>query len=383
MQGAADAAAYSALIAQSAGGNIVTEARSITAKYKFQNGANGTTVTVNQPPKSGPYSGNAAGVEVIIAQPQTKIFSGLFFASAAVVRARAVAIPSPAGGTCVQSLDTSNVNGIYLLSSAAINVQGCNVQDNAVGSGSMLVTTSASITADTVSAGGTIADLGSITTAKASGPAANARPVADPYANVSMPHPPSPGCTVGGYVAPAVNLQFQAATQLSPGTYCNGMDFPSGAYANLAPGIYYVEGGSFHVEANASVSGTGVTVVLTSSPGGSDYATVTVDGNNGQQGGSLQLTAPNSGATAGIALFGDRNAPSTQIASFGAASTVTVGGAIYFPSQQISFGATGGNTSVCTAMIGYDIMLLNSALFASKCTAGQLPATGPAARLVE
>ena len=50
------------------------------------------------------------------------------------------------------------------------------------------------------------------------------------------------------------------------------------------------------------MNGTGVTIVLTGSSG--NYATVTI-GN----GASVTLSAPTSGATAGIVFFGDRNAP--------------------------------------------------------------------------
>jgi Flp pilus assembly protein TadG len=56
MQGAADAAASTAAAALAAGApssTFATEAKSIAAGYKFVDGSNGTTVTVNYPPKSG------------------------------------------------------------------------------------------------------------------------------------------------------------------------------------------------------------------------------------------------------------------------------------------------------------------------------------------
>src|SRR6266545_7516415 len=49
MLSAADSAAVSAA---TAGGNFLAEASGVAASYGFANGANGVTVTVNQPPQS-------------------------------------------------------------------------------------------------------------------------------------------------------------------------------------------------------------------------------------------------------------------------------------------------------------------------------------------
>jgi Flp pilus assembly protein TadG len=56
MQGAADAAAYTAVTAKGAGASVAqltTEARSIASGYDFVAGSAGVTVTVNNPPLSG------------------------------------------------------------------------------------------------------------------------------------------------------------------------------------------------------------------------------------------------------------------------------------------------------------------------------------------
>src|SRR5262249_14156435 len=158
MQAAADGAAFSAVVGQSAGGSITTEAQAVAAKYHFVNGSSGVTVTVNQPPKSGSHTSNATAVEVIVAQPQTLAISAPFLSTAPTVTARAVAITSGSGGNCILSLDKASGVGIDLLGSASIDASGCSDFDNATGSGSMLVSTAASITADTVTASGTIAN---------------------------------------------------------------------------------------------------------------------------------------------------------------------------------------------------------------------------------
>jgi len=387
MQAAADAAAYSAVVGQSAGGGITTEARSVAAKYNFVNGTGGVTVTVNQPPKSGSYTTNATGVEVIVSQPQSLAIAGLFLKSAPTIAARAVAITSGTGGNCIQSLDKSSGIGIDLLGSASINASGCSVYDNATGAGSLLVSTAASVTADTISTSGTIANLGTAKPTKAPNPVSNALAAADAYANVAMPTPSSSGCSFNGYTAPPQsNPLLPVPAQLSPGTYCNGMDFPSGSMVNLKAGTYYVEGGSFHVENGATVSSdsAGVTIVLTNTPGAANYASLKVDA-----GSSLQIDAPTTGSAKGVAIFGDRNAPAGQEADLGGSAagdggaTVIINGAVYLPTQQLYYGGASSNANTCTALVAYDIRFNPSSVLRTTCTASQIPTTGPIAKLVE
>ena len=71
MQSAADAAAFSAAIAKSSGSPAIsTEAYAVAGQVGFVNGANGVTVTVNNPPVSPPASAtdaaNTSAVQVII-----------------------------------------------------------------------------------------------------------------------------------------------------------------------------------------------------------------------------------------------------------------------------------------------------------------------------
>ena len=61
MQGAADSSAISAAVGVIAGNtNYALQASAIAASDGFVNGSNGTTVTVNKPPLSGPNKGNYA-----------------------------------------------------------------------------------------------------------------------------------------------------------------------------------------------------------------------------------------------------------------------------------------------------------------------------------
>src|SRR5712691_6715682 len=96
MQSAADSGAIGAAIAYYIQGNstgIGTEANAATAMYGFVAGSNGVAVTVNQPPKSGTHMTTSGAVEVIVSQPQTRIFSSTFTSAPLIVSARRLRFP--------------------------------------------------------------------------------------------------------------------------------------------------------------------------------------------------------------------------------------------------------------------------------------------------
>ena len=81
MQGAADMAALSAANAyatQSSSSGLLTQAQAATAAYGFVSGVKNVTVALNQPPTSGSHTSIADAVEVIVSQPQTRLFSKMF-----------------------------------------------------------------------------------------------------------------------------------------------------------------------------------------------------------------------------------------------------------------------------------------------------------------
>src|SRR5690349_15183237 len=75
MQGAADSAALGAATAAAnvEPGRVQNEALATTAQYGFTNGAAGTVITVNTPPKSGRFTSNTEAYEVIVSRPQPRI----------------------------------------------------------------------------------------------------------------------------------------------------------------------------------------------------------------------------------------------------------------------------------------------------------------------
>ena len=121
MQGATDTAAFTAAIAETAGQNSTgfkLAAKAVATQYGFTDGTGGVTVTINNPPLTGSYTGNAQAVEVIITQPQNMLFSALFLSTRPTITSRAVAGPSttttttPGVANCVIALDHGNVTDV-------------------------------------------------------------------------------------------------------------------------------------------------------------------------------------------------------------------------------------------------------------------------------
>jgi hypothetical protein len=164
----------------------------------------------------------------------------------------------------------------------------------------------------------------------------NVSPTADPYANVSFP--PFFGCDYN-------NKKLNSDKTLSPGVYCGGLFVTAGAVATLEPGIYYMDGGDLTVAGNATLQGAGVTIVFTKK-NRNNWATVSIGSNA-----IVNLTAPKTGATAGIVMFGDRDM--TQGTSFKLTGGVSqaFGGAIYLPKGALEY-AGGSNASTgCTQIV--------------------------------
>ena len=146
----------------------------------------------------------------------------------------------------------------------------------------------------------------------------------------------------------------------------------------LNPGIYYLDQGSLSVNGNATLTGTGVTLVFTSSTG-SNYATATING-----GATVNLTPPLSGPTQGIVMYGDPNMPVGTSFKFNGGASQTLTGAIYIPKGAIDF-AGGANTATgCTQIIGDTLNFTGNTNLAINCSAFKTKPLGTAAaKLVE
>ncbi len=384
-QGAVDSAAYSAAVDYAAGdtaANVTATAKAITAQYGMTDGSGGVTVTVNQPPKSGPNTATAGAVEVILNKTETLFFAGFFMNSAAIAaRAVAVSSVSASSSTCgVLALDNGQATGattagIDISNGATLDLSQCGVMVNATGADALYLTGGAQLKAKTVTVGGNYAITNGASMTVSGSTTTNAPATSNPYSSVSVPSPS--GCTATG-----ASYGGGGKFTISPGTYCSGISIANGATVTMNPGVYIVNGGTFSLQGGATVNATGgVTIVLTGS--GNNYATVNI-----ANGTTLNLTAPSSGPTSGMAFFQDPNAPRTTSSNatdtFAGGTTLNITGALYFPNQSVNFSNGSSNGSSCLQLIAWQVAYTGGSKFGGNCAnAGLKPFGGTTTALVE
>jgi Flp pilus assembly protein TadG len=356
VQGAADAAASSVAAAAVAGGNYLTrlsaEADGVAAANGYQNGANGVVVTLNHPPSSGAYAGNALAYEVIIAAPQQLYLASVFPAlTAPTVTGRAVALTTTSPACILALSPASPPNGtVPVNGNAPLNAQNCDVDADSPSANSINTSGGGSIsTANIRSVGGVtgsnITASGAIMT--------NGPYIADPYVGMRSipPIPPLQPWSQN------INWSGRVANPTGVAAF-NGNVNVTGQGATLDPGVYLITGS---LSGTKPLSGTGVTIVLTSPTPSTDTGSFQFTG-----GASLNLTAPATGSTAGIALWADSRLPEVQDQFTGSSSSRVVG-AIYLPSHDLKYAGNSGNVSPCMQLIAAQITVTGTTTLNHNC----------------
>jgi hypothetical protein len=398
--GASDSAAFSAIVtynADVAAGlsstnaqtNAVAAAKAVTATYGYANGVNGVTVTVNDPPKSGshksPPSGSVA-FEVIVTKTEPQFFSGLFVSGVSVT-GRSVAEVSTsaakngaAGAGCIEQFAASG--SVNMSNGVSVTTKSCAIYGNGTGSAALSVTGGANLTVDginlvgsiTQNQGGAINNSGTKLTGQAATPdpyasytisAAETTAASEASADASAASKAGAGYTPSGSCPNSTPTSFSTGgktTTIYPGFYCGGLTAGNNNNIIMSPGVYVVVGGQFSMQGGITVTATGgVTVVLTGS--GSNYATANI-----ANGVNFNLTAPSTGSTAGLAFYGDPNAPLSNTSSIAGGANMVINGGIYMKSQTIDFSNGTSNAAACTQLIAGSIVFTGGAVFTNNCT---------------
>jgi hypothetical protein len=390
MQGAADTAAATAaaeLAAATYAGTTATStqltsgARSIASTYGFVDGTGSTTVTVNNPPASGGY--DSTYVEVIISQPQTALLSAVFMSSGPTITARAVALANTtatADGCVVALGEAAHAIDISTIGSPALTLNSCAIYDNSPDSpGALTLGGSATINAKAAYIVGSVSGSGLTTT---DGTFTGVNPTPDPYADRSFTWPsPMPNaasntnCDQNNYSGSPATLN---PTSGKAYVLCNGFTVHGNKTVNLCPGVYIVDqglvdwnSGTVNAPPTTNISTLcpgnttgGVTIVLANDVSGGAPADIKINGNF-----TVNLTAPTSGTTKGIAFFQDRVACAGCSNQVNGGSSQSVTGVIYFPKNNITYSggaSTGG--PVCTKLVANTITFKGSSTFNSSCS---------------
>jgi Flp pilus assembly protein TadG len=343
-QNAADPAAYAgavrlSLAQYSLGLTLASgQAQAIAAsaddatRNGFTNGQANTAVTVNTPPTSGSNAGNTTAVEVIITRTPARLISRLFLAADPVIRTRAVAALEVNGKVCVLALKAG-----LTLQGNSTTATNCSLASNATSSSAINVNGNPTVNVTSLISSGGCSGCSGL-------PAQTYQPPAkDPYTALNsttyskpttcLATPPSTG--TGTY-----SIAVPTATQ----GFCSNLGLNTNGYTwDFAPGTYLfwnsslkVTGGN--ITCTGCTNGAGVTFIFAGS-NASQVGTVSVNTT-----GTVTLTAPGSGAYAGILIYRDYIGSSSgnpEVQITGSAS-MTLTGAIYAPSSYVSFSGNSG-----------------------------------------
>jgi Flp pilus assembly protein TadG len=367
MQGAADQAALAALTVANASGSTATcpstactEAEAVAANYGFVNGQSNATVTVNQPPKQGSYTASSSALEVIISQPQSLMFTGLFLSTPPTVKARAV-VNSAAGSMCVMALDTSGktaIGSVDLTGTTTVNLPNCDLYNDSPVAASTELKGSAVLGARNIFLSGGISESNNASISASGSLKTYATAMPNPYANLTIPT--YSGCNQTGKYE--VKSNTPALTNPSPSVpyvFCGDVIVDAGATLTLPAGTYIING-NLTVNGNGTLNGTGVTIILTGT------------GSTTFNGGSTEnLTAPTAGATVGIpgiAIWDANSTMTSQGDTFNGGTTENITGAIYAPHEQLNYAGGSSTTSGCTQLVALTVTFTGNANFGNSCT---------------
>lgn len=365
LQSATDSAAISVAQAVQLDGNNAAMTAEATKLFTKVYGAQVSTVKfqVEYPPKSGPNAGDMATVAVLADRDQSSYFISAFGIKKTVIKTRAVARIDNMSEACLLGLSPNDDKAVEVTGSSIVNLS-CGIASNSNSPEAMYLSGNSQVTTSGISAVGDIYQSNGNTLNTNGGPVRSHAPkLRDPYGpegrNLQVPATPTK-CL-------GKNLRVKSNTTLSPGRYCGGIDFQSGT-ATLEPGTYIIDAGAFNANAQASITGTGVTIILTGS--GTNYSTLNING-----GASVNLQAPSTGsATNGVLFFQDPAAPTYQgnqvvRNKLNGGAGLVLNGALYFPKQALEYSGGAGANISCLQIVGYKVTFTGNSAVSSTCDA--------------
>jgi Flp pilus assembly protein TadG len=304
-------------------------------------------------------------VEVVLTQPLNTTFANLVTAiwgpsiNTVNVTTTAIAAFPVAGTACYLALDPNAANAFLVDNGGTLPNSNCWAASNS-SSGSALNCNGCIIAGPTNVVGGDAVSNGGQLNGSTNRTYASA--IADPYASVSVAGFPVPNtdCTHTTPVTSGSN------TPILPGHYSGGIQIADGSTLTMSPGVYYIDC-QFGIQNGSMLNAPGgVTIVINGSYCIGDDPTCQAGHGIGANA-TLNIIAPTTGPTVGIAMFGPRNSPPGVTQEFADSSHINIQGAIYFPSQTIHFDPNSQLNSTCTQIIAQEIHIENNTNVSASC----------------
>jgi Flp pilus assembly protein TadG len=346
VQGAADAAAISAAtrlfanypaIEQSGYGNFDPNGEAAAAALAsaqangYANDGTNSKVTVNVPPKSGPFTGRAGYVETIVTNYQKRYFSSIWDSTPITTTGRAVARGRWAGsGQGIIVLDP--------LAKSALSASGTGTM-TVTGGASVIVDSSDSWAADAGGGGGITAEdfeiTGSYNGALNGEIHTGVMPSPDP-----LRYLPEPAIPANGRITTKNLGQGNKEYTLTPGRYTNLPGFNTGDVVKLQQGgTIYIDGGGFKSTGASIIMDPGTTggVLIYNHPiSGAQSQQIQISGNSA---GTVNVSGRTSGPYAGILLFQKRS--SDQQMSIAGGGNFNLKGTFYAANANLQITGNG------------------------------------------
>ncbi len=370
LQTAADAAAiagaYEAQDSSATSATILTAATTDATRNSYS--ATTDTIATSNPPGTGSYTADNGAVEINMTRSVSMLFANTYLGNSISISARAVA--TTGGGTdeaCVLSLDTSDT-GVSVGGNGNITFDGCQVASNSSSSSALSVSGSGALITDCYSVVGDISDNGGLTVDNGCTGSTGASSITDPYSSLTAPNE---SCDINGYTynTNAPTTITGTGSYSDAYTICGDFWVKKGT-VTLSPGLYVIDGGDFKSNAQGSITGTGVTIILKN--GGQ------INNINGSS--TVNLSAPvaadSAGDWEGILFFQDPDTTSSctgnNCNTLNGNSSTTFQGAMYFPDQEINMNGGNEGSSPCLQIVALRVGFSGSsnlAMDGSTCSA--------------
>ncbi len=268
-----------------------------------------SNVTVNE---------GAATVTVTITEPGRRYLSPVFGLKAPTIKVVAEAVAQgKAARPCIIALDPAAPVGIDFSLAGSVTAIDCAIWSNSTSATSFDLNGSGSATSDRNCAVGGVSGNTFAITPNAE---ANCPPALDPF--LSWTPPASAICDQSNF-----QKLDNGPVTLTPGVYCGGLRVGGATELFLEPGIYFIKDGPLKVNAGASITGTGVTILLTGIDSHADFLGSA----------TVHLSAPTSGATEGLVIASGREEPILDT-KVGGGVEMDIEGTVYLPTHNLSYG---------------------------------------------
>ena len=346
----------------------------------YSNDGTTSVVTVNIPPKSGPYTGLNGYAEILLTYNMPRGFSGIFGTGPLPIKVRAVsrgAWASPNAGVLILNYTgkaTLNAQG-----NGAFTETGGPVIVNSNNPSAVVNTGNAQMYAPEfdITGGASVSNSAILVTKPTAGQVfTGTHPTPDPLAYLAPPTMPPAG-TMTTVSLGGGGTQYT----LTPGTYSNLPTFTSGdvvilqqASANNVGGIYYINGGGFKSTGATITMDPGTTggVMIYNAPTSTaDSQKIQITGNAA---GTVNLGPLTSGPYAGMVLWQDRSSAVSSLVEGN--GNFSILGTFYVPDALLNINGNGTTATGFTDAAGNSVAAGSSPQIGSQYVAQDLSLGG-------